>query len=835
VRKKRVLLVSAVAVLGVAGLFGHSGATSMSGVVLAPESDPPFWTALGWVGRLVTVYAHYPFETHTSDLIWEICAFSVALLGLGFRFYTAGLTAGGGRSIAGNRLDTTGPYSLVRHPLACANIVITTGLSMFPHGWVLPLVVMMIAVPYYRRRIRRDDAMLRAQFGADFERWAARVRALLPRPSGYVPPERPFEWRRLTRREYSLGAVILLVPMVIDVVEDFVQTMTLVIDPVWSIVAVFGVALLTGVEVTDLRATNPSGVVDRFRTRYTDFQEGKTLAAGILTDIERLLKGISASGSLDHIRNHIDVLGDVARAGQRATADHVLQIPARFGDYLVYHAHVDRMDLLGHLAVPVAALHARLKVLEEMQALQEGQKRRLEEARDTIDPNSLIVLYRQILEFTQQTVTQAQALVPQLRAFASRRRLSEWAPQANGFLFIGAHPRPRNVPALIALGRRIRESYKILAILVLNTLLIAAALELASRALTDLRGASRSANQSAPDPREKSSYYLGKTWAPQYWREFKLSRKTQYLSYVVWRRAPFTGATINIDDGGIRRTPGAVCGGGSYKVFVFGGSPIWGTGSPDWGTIPAYLQAALAKRESRPVCVVNFGESAYVSTQSVITLLTRLQAGDVPDLTLFYDGPNDVYAAFQSGRPTVHENVGSIAHMFERRGEAESNPLSELLDRSALFRVSRGLVNSLAQAPPPTLLTYETMGIDRTTLTEAVVRTYLDNYNVVDALAHKYGFKYAFFWPAYISAGKKHLTAEEEALKREVDPSLAKLYASVYHTMESRIPQHANLHSLSSVFDGHDSLIWIDDAHVTPVGNELIADGMLRAVGRREH
>jgi len=378
-------------------------------------------TALGWIGRLVTVYAHYPFQTHTSDLIWEICAFSVALFGLGFRFYTVGLTEGGGRSNAANCLDTTGPYSLVRHPLACANIVIITGLSMFPHGWVLPVVVMMIAVPYYRRRIRRDDAMLRAQFGADFERWAARVRALLPRRSGYVPPEQPFEWRCLTRREYSLGAVILLVPIVIDVVEDFVETMTLVIDPLWSIVAVFGIALLTGVEVTDLRAKNPSGVVDRFRTRYTDFQEGKTLAAGILTDIERLLKGFSAWGSLDDIRNHIDVLGDVARAGQRATADHVLQVPARFGDCLVYHAHVDRMDLLGHLAVPVAALHTRRKVLQEMLALQEGQKRRLEEARDTIDPNSLIVLYGQILEFIRQTVTQAQALVPQLRAFADRR------------------------------------------------------------------------------------------------------------------------------------------------------------------------------------------------------------------------------------------------------------------------------------------------------------------------------------------------------------------------------------------------------------------------------
>jgi len=811
-------------------------------MILTPVSDPQSWSTLARigdgltvvsdrVGRLAMVYAHYPFETHASDLIWEIVAFSVALLGLGFRFYTVGITAGG-RSTANNRLDTTGPYSLVRHPLASANLVIALGLSLFPHGWVLPLVMMMIAATYYQRRIRRDDGTLRAQFGADFEHWAARVPALLPRSFGYVPPARPFKWGRITRREYSLGAVILLVPIVLEVAEDCVATKTLVIDPMWSIVAVFGVALLAGVEVTDLRSTNPSGIVDRFRARYTDFQEGKTLAAGILTDVQELLEGISASRFLEHIQSHIDVLRDVARAGQRATAVHVLLIPVRFGDYGVYRSHVSQGGLLGHLAAPVETLHTRVKVLGEMQALQERQKRHLEEVGGTLDPNALVVVYGQIFEFTQRTVTQAQALVLQLRAFASRRSL--WA-RAYGLLFIDAHPQARTVRALIAFGLRIRYGYKALAILVLNTLLIAAGLELASRALTDLRDASRSANESAPDPREKSSYYLGKTWAPQYWREFELSRKMQYQSYVVWRRAPFTGATINIDHAGVRRTPGAVCDAGSYKVLAFGDSMMWGTGSPDWGTIPAYLQAAFAKHESRPVCVVNFGESAYVSTQSVIMLLTRLHAGDVPDLTLFYDGPNDVYTAFQSGRATDHQNAEQIARLFEHRGRAESSPLAQLLDRSALFRVSRGLVNRLAQAPPPSPLTYETMGIDPTALAEAVVRTYLDNYNVVDALAHKYGFKYAYFWPPYISAGKKHLTEEEEALKREVDPSLAKLYALVYHTMESRILQHENLHSLTPIFDGHDSLIWIDDVHVTPVGNELIADGMLRTVGRRKH
>jgi hypothetical protein len=214
---------------------------------------------------------------------------------------------------------------------------------------------------------------------------------------------------------------MLLVPIALDVVDELVATKTLFIDPVWSIVAVFGVALLAGVEVTDLRSTNPSGIVDRFRARHTDSQEGKTLAAEILTDIEDLLEAVSAERLLEHIQDHIDVLHGVARAGQRATAAHVLEIPARFADCGMYRSHVGRIGLLGDLAAPVERLHTRVKVLEEMQALQERQKRRGEEVGDTLDPNSLIVVYGQILEFTRQTVTQAQALVPQLSAFADRR------------------------------------------------------------------------------------------------------------------------------------------------------------------------------------------------------------------------------------------------------------------------------------------------------------------------------------------------------------------------------------------------------------------------------
>ena len=243
------------------------------------------------------------------------------------------------------------------------------------------------------------------------------------------------------------------------------------------------------------------------------------------------------------------------------------------------------------------------------------------------------------------------------------RRASTWLPSFAPRAFLDLH-------SLRAFGQRIAHSYKAVAVLVLNTLLLFACFELAAISYVNLR----QLLPAPPDPlvgeggpRETVSYYASQSWAPRYWHEFRLARRQRYYSYVGWRRAPFDGETIQIDERGIRLTPGADCSANSFKVFAFGGSTMWGTGSPNWGTIPAYLQAGLQKLRHGPVCVVNFGETAYVSTQGVIMLLMQLQSGNVPDLVVFYDGPNDIYAAYQSGRAGVPQNLDQVAARFERR------------------------------------------------------------------------------------------------------------------------------------------------------------------------
>ena len=278
-------------------------------------------------------------------------------------------------------------------------------------------------------------------------------------------------------------------------------------------------------------------------------------------------------------------------------------------------------------------------------------------------------------------------------------------------------------------------------------------------------------------------------------------------------------------------TPGTDCSAKSYKVFAFGGSTMWGTGSPDWGTIPAYLQAGLEALRGKLVCVMNFGESGFVSTQGAIQLILELRSGNVPDLVIFYDGVNDVYAAYQSGRPT-HQNFKHIATKFENSEKRTS--LVDWIITTNSFRLLQRAATKLRHDPSKSsnLVTYKTMGIDTATLSDSVVERYISTYEIIDALAQKYGFKFVFFWQPNIAIGEKPLTSEEQEMRHRMDPALVALHGSVYRRVRQVATNYENLYYIGGIFDSLNSGIWIDAFHVTPEGNQLIAQKMLDVARR---
>jgi hypothetical protein len=380
----------------------------------------------------------------------------------------------------------------------------------------------------------------------------------------------------------------------------------------------------------------------------------------------------------------------------------------------------------------------------------------------------------------------------------------------------------------------VADGYKALALLVLNAVVLYAGFELVAAAgfkIQSLVARPREELVGEGKPREKVSYYASQNWAKRYWYEHRLSGRMRYYPYVGWRRAPFKGQTITIDQDGIRSTPGADCSAGSFKVFAFGESSMWGTGAPDWGTIPAYLQKRLEQIRRGPVCVMNFAESAYVSTQDVIMLLLQLRSGNIPDLVLFYGIEGDIAAGYQSGRAGVPANLDDIGARFE--GRRPPPTVADLLRATYAYSLIGQLVGKLtitprqaAQLPsngPPH------RSIDLATLGDRIAQDYLGTYRVVDALAQRYGFKYVFFLQPSLILGNKPLTPEEQGMKREVDsdPRLESLVKSVYRVIEGESRRYRNIHSLIHVFDDCDDLLWIDAGHVTPVGNELVAQRML--------
>ena len=81
------------------------------------------------------------------------------------------------------------------------------------------------------------------------------------------------------------------------------------------------------------------------------------------------------------------------------------------------------------------------------------------------------------------------------------------------------------------------------------------------------------------------------------------------------------------------------------KIYVFGGSTVWGTGSSDQFTIPSILQKNInsSKKIIDKYNVYNYGFSTLVSHQQFKLLKqVNLNKGDI---VIFYDGNNDIWQA----------------------------------------------------------------------------------------------------------------------------------------------------------------------------------------------
>ncbi len=320
--------------------------------------------------------------------------------------------------------------------------------------------------------------------------------------------------------------------------------------------------------------------------------------------------------------------------------------------------------------------------------------------------------------------------------------------------------------------------------------------------------------------------YQYQDWGHAYEKEFKAANKSQWRSYVYWRRQPFAGAMINVDAEGNRKTWNRTTT-NAVKVFVFGGSTIWGTAARDDQTIPSLLSKQLKEQYGKDVLVTNFGESGYVSTQEVILLEQLLRQGKIPDVVIFYDGANDTFSALQNKIAGIPQNEDKRRQDFLPLGQKFQHLTIERIKGTATGRFITQVADKLQS--PQLLLPMKPEDRDR--LANQVIDVYLANLQIIGALAKSYNFKYAFYWQPVIFS-KSRPTEFEERIRFDKD-DYRHFFEDTYKKLEERTTETPSaLVNMSRAFNDTASGLFIDFCHVTEAGNAKIATAIAKDVSK---
>jgi len=192
------------------------------------------------VGLIVSGFAYFrfPFDNHVFDEIWDVACLTLALCGLVLRVIIVGFVPRGtsGRNttkIKAPVLNTSGMYSLMRHPLYVANFIIFMAFMLFFHQSLLAVCAALIYGMYYERIMLAEEAFLQRQFGEQFEQWVIRTPAVVPRFSGWIKPQLPFCWRTAVRREYTTLFMIVVIFSAFEIAGDSLVEHRLVVEWPW--------------------------------------------------------------------------------------------------------------------------------------------------------------------------------------------------------------------------------------------------------------------------------------------------------------------------------------------------------------------------------------------------------------------------------------------------------------------------------------------------------------------------------------------------------------------------------------------------------------------------
>jgi protein-S-isoprenylcysteine O-methyltransferase Ste14 len=181
----------------------------------------------------------YLTSHNAMNRLWELFCLGISSLGLIFRIVTVGYVPRGtsGRNTkkqVAEVLNTTGMYSVVRHPLYLGNFVIWLGISLLFHLWWFTLLIGLLFWIYYEKIMYAEEEFLKKKFGDQFMTWAEKTPAFIPDFSLWQTSELQFSAKSALKREYASFFAMITIFTCLIILCNLRVEKTLQIDQMWT-------------------------------------------------------------------------------------------------------------------------------------------------------------------------------------------------------------------------------------------------------------------------------------------------------------------------------------------------------------------------------------------------------------------------------------------------------------------------------------------------------------------------------------------------------------------------------------------------------------------------
>lgn len=192
-------------------------------------------------------------EETPYKIYYETTALIISLAGLFVRIYTVGYTPKNtsGRNTSqgqlADTLNTTGIYSIVRHPLYLGNFLMWLGPAMLTgHFWFMIAFILFYWV-YYERIMFAEEQFLRKKFGTKYLDWSIKTPAFIPSFKNFKKSDLPFSWKKVLKKEKNGLFALFLIFCVFNIAGEFIESAT---DYNYFLI---GMSVLTGISYLVLK------------------------------------------------------------------------------------------------------------------------------------------------------------------------------------------------------------------------------------------------------------------------------------------------------------------------------------------------------------------------------------------------------------------------------------------------------------------------------------------------------------------------------------------------------------------------------------------------------